>query len=138
MTKWQRCHGAMDACKQPQMEKRNNKNTTEGRSSKSHNRGRTTYKREYKVKMDDFQCEPPSYLFFKAPILGQTALSLFLLSNRWYTGRERVKESSAWFPPRRRRFLWDPQHKQTVFEIHLSSRSFTSSSFGTTYDMWFC
>lgn len=61
MAKWQRCHnGVMDVGKQSKMDdcKQNNKHKIKGRINKSHNRGggRTTYKREYKVKMDDVQC----------------------------------------------------------------------------------
>lgn len=36
--------------------------------------GEQLIKGNTKIKMDDFQCWPPSYLFFKAPISGQTAL----------------------------------------------------------------
>lgn len=60
---------------------------------------------------------PPSSLPFKLLSL------LFLLSNRWYTGRARVSKKKRvlilLFSSTTGRLLWVPQHKEMVFEALL-------------------
>lgn len=132
----------MDACKQSEMDDCKQNNTRRGvqvggsrPEKEGGGDGLRKRRREYKVRMEEFQCELPSDLFFEAPISGRAALSRFLLSWSVLEGEREWK--SPWLVG----FLRDggeiPQGSSTQktdgpWDPPYLSLSFSSSSFGTT------
>lgn len=113
MAKWQRCHGVVEVSEQSKMDdcKQNNKHK-KGSFSKTHNWGEQLIKVSTKLKWTTFSASLPHTCFSKHQFQDKR-LSLFLLSNRWYTGRERGSKRVFYLvvSSTTESFLWAPQQQ---------------------------
>lgn len=118
MAKVPRCNGCWWAIEK-RMTVNKTTNTRKGVSVRVTTGGQLI-KGNTKLKWTTFSASLPHTRFSKHQFQDKQ-LSLFLLSNRWYTGRERGSKRVFYLlvSSTAERFLWDPQHVQMVFELHL-------------------
>lgn len=140
MAKSQRCHGAMDVGKQSKMDDcKQNKKHKKRSFSKSHNWGEQLIKANTKSKWTTFSASLPHTCFQSTNFRIHGSLCFCSVIGGTLEGRESKEKSLllVGFAPRWIDSFGIRNTNRWSFRSTFSL-SFTSSSFGTTYDMWFC